>query len=455
MNVPGPQPPLGGLRRYAARGRASGVARNIGKLWSAQGVVLVAGALQSIVAARWLGPERFGVVGLVVILPAFIYSFLDPQSGQAVIRFLAGAADGGSEARAGAVVKVGFLSDLVLAGMASLVSVALAPWAAERLVDGKAGSALVVLAAVGLALSAPATTARGVLTALGAFDRLALANASVAVVRTALVLAAAHQGKVTTVVAATAAGTAIEGLALGALASRSLRARLGVRWWRSRTADLGPGGLREMLRFMAYTDLASLGGSMVKQLDLLVLGYFQGPRAAGLYRLARSMTTPLVSLSDPLQAVVYPDFARTRERHGAPAVLQAARRRFLAMGLPVGLVVLVVAALAGPAIHLLAGPAYRGAALATAVLLAGGACSLAFFWVRPLFLSLDQVRPLFVISTLTAVLTSLAFLVGARESIAAVAAARAVVAGLLGNLLFVMFLRRRLSSRLAPEGGPP
>lgn len=452
MNLPGSSKPSGRVRHYATRGRASAAARNVGKLWSAQGVVLVAGAIQSIAAARWLGPEQFGIVGLVLVLPAFIYSFLDPQSGQAVIRFLSGATEDEDGKRAGAVVKVGFLSDVVLAAVAMVASVALSTWVASRLVD--ASAALVVLAAAGLALSAPATTARGVLTALGVFHRMAVANATVAIVRTVLVLLAAHDGVVATVVAATAAGMALEGLALGALASVELRRRLRVLWWRSRTAELGHGGLAEMLRFMVYIDLASLGGSMVKQLDLLVLGYFQGPTSAGLYRLARSMTTPLVSLSDPLQAVVYPEFTRSRQRDGGGAVLRAARRRFVSVGLPIGAVVVVAAALTGPVIHLVAGPAYRDAALPTAILLAGGGVSLAFFWVRPLFLSLDEVRPLFVISTITAMATALAFVLGATFGGVAVAAARAVVAGLLGNLLFVMYIRKGIAPKLAAAAQP-
>ena len=450
MNLPWPRPPLGRIRTFASGMRASTVVRNVGKLWSAQGVVVIAGAVQAIVAARWLGPERFGVVGLVIVLPAFVYSFLDPQSGQAVIRFLSGAADGDGDREAGAVVKIGFASDVVLAGGALAISTALSPWAVAHLVDGRVDATLVVIAAAGLALSAPAATARGVLSALEAFDQLAVANAVLAVARAALVVVAAHEGGIAIVVLAATAGTAIEGISLTVLSTQVLRRRKEVRWWCSRTSDLAPGRLREMLRFMLYTDLASLAGSMVKHLDLLVLGLYQGPIAAGLYRLARSMITPLVSLSDPLQAVVYPEFARLRQRDGATAVVRAARRRFFSMGLPVGAAVWVAAVLSGPVIHFVAGPAYRGAAPATAILLGGGGVSLAFFWVRPLFLSLDEVRPLFVISTITAVATALGFLLGASVGTAALAAARALIAGLLGNLLFVMFLRWRLTSPLAP-----
>lgn len=438
MNLPRPARGLGHVGRLGS----APIARSLGKLWSAQGVVLVAGTVQALLAARWLGPANFGAVGLVLVTPLFLYSFLDPQSGHAVVRYLAEALERGDAGAAAAAVRVGFGADLLLAGVGAAATIAAAPWAADHVVKVEGVTSLIVVAALGTAASAPAMTARSVLSALSQFTSAAVLTASLALVKTFLVLGAAAVGSIRTVVYATVAGLVVECGATVVVASRRLRQRTSMRWWRARRSDLPPGDFRAMVRFLVYTDLSSLAGSLVKQVDLLVLGYFGRPADAGVYRLARSMTTPLVSVSEPLQSVVYPELAAIRAHAGVGAARDAAMRRMRRVGLPVAAVVLVGAAAAGPLIALLAGNEYRGAAWPTSLLLAGGGFSLAFFWVRPLFLVLDEVRALLVISSVFAAVTAMAFVLAAPGGPTAVAAARAIVAGLLGNLVFSVYVRR-------------
>src|SRR4029453_1282456 len=66
----------------------SGLVPNAGKLGGAGGVRLALGIFPSVLVARWLGPEDFGLAALVLGVPALIFTFFDPQAPEAVVKYL-------------------------------------------------------------------------------------------------------------------------------------------------------------------------------------------------------------------------------------------------------------------------------------------------------------------------------------------------------------------------------
>ncbi len=423
--------------------RQSLLAREVGSLWMAEVVVLATAITQAAVVARALGPERFGTAALVLGTTALVFTFLDPQSQEAVVKYLGGHHAVGRVRHALAVPKVAYGADLLI-GVAGLAVVAASSsWLADNVIHSHAADHLLLIYAAASTLAAPSTTSRSILTTFRRFSTVAVLQAGSAVFRTALVIVLVVAGAgVAGVVYGTAISVVVESVCAGVLAHRTVRRELGASWWSGRRATLGE-QFREMVRFMVYTDLTTLVTAFVKQADLVALGLVRGPAEAGYYRLARSMTAPLASIVTPLQQVVYPRFAALAGTGDATAMGKAARRYTVNVGLPVAALALLGLPLLPFVVPAVAGSEYRPAVGVAAVLVAGGALSLPAFWSRPMLLAGGHVRFLLSVSIVLGGLTVVGYVVFAHlMGDVGVAISRAGIAGVGGSAAAVIYLAR-------------
>jgi O-antigen/teichoic acid export membrane protein len=430
-------------RRELAIIKRSALARNAGKLGGAGAVMLAVGLFQSVLVARWLGPEGFGVAALVIGVPALIFTFFDPQSREAVVKYLGEFTATGEKQKALAVPKMAYVIDGVLGVVGLAVVVLVAPWAASHILqDGALASLLIVAGATQIA-SAPAETSRAVLATFGRFDAIAWQQSSAILVRLVLVLAAVGLGGgVSGFVYATCAAALFDAVLAGWLAHRVICKSLGHAWWHGQRRDVAP-RLGEMRHFLVYTELTSLVAVFVKQADIVILGWIRGPVEAGYYRLARSITTPAATGTQSLQSVLYPRVTQMTASPEPVDILGRARQWFLRAGLPLALASLVVVPFVPQMIKILAGPDYLGAVAATQWLLLGSAFVLACFWLRPIQLATHQVRFMFVNSVVIGAATLAGFVLAAGPfGAAGVAAVRTLVAGVLGTTAGLWWLRR-------------
>lgn len=408
--------------------------RHVAPLWGAEGIVLVMGLVQTVVVARVLGPQQFGVVALAMAVPTLLFAFFDPHAHEAVVHYVARFSQDDDSDRVAAVPRLAYLSDAVLAVVGVAVVVAAAPWAADHVLKVGAASHLLVVYAAGLAASAPTSTSRALLLSFDRFAVVAKVASLGTVARTLLVLGLVGLGwGAEGVIYGSVAGLVLEGLVMGVAADRAIRTATGRTWRSARTHFLGA-ERRAMLSFMLYTELTSLVASLVKQADVVVLGAASGPAAAGYYRLAWAVVSPVTRLIVPLQQVLYPRAARLAAGGNDQALKALIRRQTARVGVPLALLVLAATPLLVLAIPRLAGDGYRGAAAPAALLLIGSAASLTFFWVKPCYLAAGFLRPLVVVSTVFAAATMAGMLVAAPLAGAAgVAGVRALITGAVGS----------------------
>jgi O-antigen/teichoic acid export membrane protein len=460
MTIASPErPETDGPLSFLRTIRQSILAREVGSLWVAEGVVLVTSLLQAAIVARVLGPRDFGASALVLSSTSLVFTFLDPQSKEAVVKYLGAHHANGRIKQALAVAKVAYAADLIV-GLAGFALVAGgASWAADHVIHSSATAHLLVIYAAASTMSAPSATSRAVLTTFRRFSTVAVLQAGASLLRTVLItlLVLADLG-VRGVIYGAGITLVLESMCAAALAHRTLRAEVGGRWWQGRRAALGD-QFREMVRFMVYTDLTSLVAVFVKQADLVVLGYVRGPTEAGYYRVARLVTAPLSSIVTPLQQVVYPRVAAMAGIHDHPGLRRAARTYTLKLGMPIAVAALLGIPLLPLLLPVVAGAEYRPAVGGAMVLLAGGALILPLFWARPILLAEGHVRFLLANASLVAAL-SLAgyFVLGELMGNVGIALSRSVFAGALGSLAGVVYFfhaRGRLGDRGSGHVIPP
>ncbi|MDX1690736.1 MAG: lipopolysaccharide biosynthesis protein [Acidimicrobiia bacterium] len=308
--------PDGEVARRAVRA----VAWNYLSWFLTKALVLVS----TIVLARLLTPEEFGIVGFATVAIAFLSVLQDLGLGPALIQRR------GDVTRAASTV---FTANLLLGSFLALVTVLGAPLVAGWF-DEPQVTLLLRLLGLEFLLNALGSTHIALLQRDLAFSRKLVPDVGRAVVRggVAIALAAAGAGAVS-LVAGTLAGSAVAAL----LAWRVLPFRP--------TIEID----RSLLRPLAGFGVPLLGvdivHALVGNLDYLVVGTVLGSTALGLYTLAyRLPELLLLGVVTVLNKAVFPAFAAVQDRP------EALRRGFLGsvgtvqmVVLPVGLGMIVAA----------------------------------------------------------------------------------------------------------------
>ena len=410
------------------------------RLWSAEGVALGAMLVQGLVVARALGPDLYGVYALAFTFGSFVFLVLDPRAGEAVVRYVSEFRAQADPERARAVVRGGFLLDSVW-GLGGLAVVALATPLASRILHIEDHAAVVPVVALGLAVAAPVTTARAVLGVFDRFDVISNLQLAIALSRVVSVCAAALAGLGLLGIVWTMSAVGFVECGVFVVASlRTARAGLGG-GIRGVSLSLLRGSKRRILGFLGYSGLTTLLSTAVKQVDTLLLGAVAGPRAAGYYRLAKSLTSPAANVGVPLQSVLYPKLARAASRQDVAAGHEMVRRIFWRTEVPLAVAAMLCIPLVEPAIHILAGPSFDGAVAPAIALVVGVAVSFATLHQRPVFLVHLRLRALLAFTLAISVASLVAFVPAASTfGVAGLAWTRTIVL-FVGVLAMAAYLR--------------
>ncbi|MHC4178466.1 MAG: MOP flippase family protein [Planctomycetota bacterium] len=247
----------------------------------------------TIVLARLLVPEDFGLMAMAFVFVGFLGVFRTLGFGQAVIQ---------RKEIGDALTSSLFFVNIAAACLMALVSVASAPVVAWIYGDPRITPILAVLSITFL-LSAPGIMAGAMLTRQMAFNRLAVVQILSTVVRGATAISLAVLGcgvwsLVWASLAASATGTAL----FHALSP--WRPRLLFRWSEVRSV-FGFG--TNLTGFQVFNYFA-------RQADNFIIGAFLGPIALGYYSLAYGiMLRPRDAVTNVLGRVLFPAFSRMQD----------------------------------------------------------------------------------------------------------------------------------------------
>ena len=372
--------------------------RNVGVLTVANLAGSALSVVQGIFVARWLGPELYGVTALVMTYPSLVYGFFDARSVSASVKFLGEYHARGDHDRALAMCKLGYSVDLAIACLTFLVLVLSADWAARSIAHNPAVAGLMILYGAALIPRALAGTSNAVLATFGRFPLIAFLELVTTCLRVALVVGLVLAGwQVAGMVWANAIAATVTGLLYGGVAWVLVRRTWGGSVLRGKLKAL-KGRRREIYSFLGYNDLIALSAMIPNQLDTILLGYFRNPTEVGFYKLAKSISNLTGYLLGPLKSVTYAELTRLWGLGEKRAFSQKVRKVAIWIGLPLGLLVMLGAAVMSFALPLMVGQVYIPAVAGTQLLFMGSAISLAFFWLRLIYLAQGHVRPLFIIN---------------------------------------------------------
>lgn len=260
--------------------------------------------LLAIFLARALGPEGYGVVGLVITVTATVTVFLDVRIGEAVIKYTTEYQVKGDSPQALAVIRLGYLVDLLLGLGAFVIVFAIAPLAAEATMHRPDGVELLRLYALVPLVATINETSAALLSIFGRFRLMSLLQMGGAVLLFVLPLAGVAFG-LHGVIVGYVLGEALPTLAYSAISLSMIGRHFGG----VKAASLAAQG-RAVFSFSLHTTLSTSFKSLTRYLDVLILGFFRSPAEVGYYRVALAGGGLLGTVSGPVSTAIYPRLAQ-------------------------------------------------------------------------------------------------------------------------------------------------
>lgn len=290
-----PAPPGGDTTAAQERGALLRTGAN-GVVW--QGLAQVVGKVvvlaTTVVLARLLVPEQFGLVALSLVLITYAEAFADAGVAQSLIYL----------PRARATVRAALASS-VIAGVGLMALAMAAAPALAALFDRPEVTPLTRLLAVSLLGAALASLPESLLRRDFQFRRITVATVVRVVVTGGVSIALAIAGAGAW---ALAAGTVAGSLVYAVVTWLLLPERPDLRIWRTTRHDLG-----QVLAYGAPVAGTALLSKLIFNVDYLVIGWLLGATALGYYTLAfRIPELIVINVFFVLSSVAFPMLSRLR-----------------------------------------------------------------------------------------------------------------------------------------------
>ena len=435
------RPPLSGSRAEEIAGVRPILRRvvaNAGMLLGGRTVNAVLSLAYVAIAARALGVDELGVLVLIHAFAQFLGEVVKFQSWQTILRYGTQPVAEGKTAAFQRVLRFTLVLDLASTALGIAIGVLGSMLLAGQLgwTTTQAPAAALYMFSIAFMVSA---TPLGLLRLFDRFDIMARQAALIALIRligsiVALVLNAPMEG----FLLAWAVGTIVSWLYLAGSAYRELRKRELTKgfFWRGPLAHDMPG----IWKFAWNTNLASTLDVAFTHLATLIVGALVGPAQAAFWRVGRQVADALAKPAKLLIPALYPELARLQAERRDVAMWRLARNVGL-IGGGVGLVLLAVSALAGPALlTTVMGQGFSPAADVMTWQVAAAVIGVFALPLEPMLISLGKpgraVRVRFVVSA--AFLAFLPFLVTRFGLIGAGAGLVAASVALALGMLFFM-----------------
>jgi O-antigen/teichoic acid export membrane protein len=432
------------VARLLSQGTGGRMSRDAVVLGAANLVVAGLGLIQTVMVARWLGPAQYGLATLIIAYPNLWWGIFDAKAKESAVRFLAEFHEKQDRASALAMCKLTYAIDAACALLTCGLVLATLPWA-TRVVPEEA-LWLVALYVCGSVPFALVGTSRAALLTLGRFDLLATAEIVVGVLRTAIVLVLTFRGgsSVDLVIGSTI-GVIVTSIGFGALGYIVI----GRAWggsWTSGHITLLRDRWREIGSFIVQNSFNVTLGTILSQMDVLLLGLFRSSSEVGVYKIAKTIAGSIDYIRGPIATAAYVDLARLWTTGQLIDFRRRVRDLRWRIGVPVGILCAGGALLVPLAVPAILGPAYGAAIGLAQVLMLGAAWHAAFFWLRVSFMAMGQLRPFLIVTTAASALMILGWTLSVEMAGAWGLALATIVVGVGQNTALVFLCMRQLRS---------
>jgi len=398
------------------------VIRSSGALFSSNTISLGLSVVQSILAARLLGPAGFGLVAIITSYATTVNGFLSFRMSELVVRYGGEYLEKDEKEKTAALVKAAALSEATVSLFAFFVVAATAALASVYIAKTPNTAMLFIIYSLGLLANFNTETSTGVLQMLGKIKYQGAINLVQSLLTAGMITFAFFtKGDIQFVLYAYLAGKTVLGLGIFSTAFFHLTKKLGRGWWRqhviarrvlfpttlaphasageqSPTQEVIASGkeqerprndmdFRELFKFAFSSNLSATAILVFRESEILWVGYFLTSEAAGYYKAAYAIVSLLSVPANPFILTTYPEINKLVVQKSWSR-LKDFLKKITTVAAAYNLVLATVFVIFGKWLLTIYGEPYAAAYPALIALLVGFTFNYTLFWNRPLLLSL-------------------------------------------------------------------
>lgn len=345
--------------------------------------------LQTLLLARYLGVEGYGLLALLMTYFQFVGQFVSFNMWEVVTKYGAEFMVAGKRKELLAATKLGYAAEVVAGALTGLICVWGSTLAVDAFFHAPTATSLIVAYAPIILFTFIDNTSNAILRIHAQFKIMALRDITFAFFRLAslvgVLLVSPGLRQVITV------------LLLNALALTLLNVVLSFRllscspqeFYRARLTMLLP-HRRALLSFVVNNYFSQCWSMIIGSADVLFLGYFRNPGEVGLYRMGKNFFNLLMRLVEPFYMVIYPDLAKLWASMHYSSFLGLVKRSSILVAAIVTPLALSVIILIPYVLKYAVGSEFLDAVEPTRILICGAWVAAVFFWTRPAVLAMDK-----------------------------------------------------------------
>lgn len=261
--------------------------------------------VQGMLAAIILGPLEYGVLGMVVSFASNVNRLLSFRMGELVVKFAGESIENGDKLRAGAIIKFAGLSEILTSVFAYLLLILLAPWAAEVIFKEPTISPWIMVYGLALLANFMTETSTAILQIGNQFRKLAVLNFFQSLLTAIwIVILFFTGGNLVQILMAYLAGKFLYGFGIFFIGLNTMKYLVDNGWWKIQLFELK--NKRELFKFAFSTNISSTLNLVIRDSELLWVGFFLSPLYAGYYKFSIAVINAIILPVSQFITVTFP-----------------------------------------------------------------------------------------------------------------------------------------------------
>ena len=363
--------------------------RNSSYVFSANTLSAVLSMAQSVLAARLLGVEAFGILGAITQFASVINRITSFRMSELVVSYIGEFNSEGKKEHSAALFKAASLTEIVGAIIAFILLIVLAPLGAEYLAKDPSTVGIFILYGISVLANLFAESATGLLQIFDRFRPIAVITVLQGAITLVLILIAfLSNGTLYQVVLAYLVGKIVWAGLISLVALQTAAAQWGGNWWKA-PFSLIADRRKDLTRFAISTNISGTINLVTRDSDILWLSALSNPLQVGYYKVAKAFMNILLVPVTPLISTTYREVAReiaSKRWMNVRYLLRSGSVIASVWTLPASLGLLIF----GPWLVLIYGPEFSPSYPVILVFLIGVVLVNIFYWNRSVLLPLGM-----------------------------------------------------------------
>ena len=365
--------------------------KNVSWLFSGKSAAGIFAAIETVLVARMLGVERYGLLTLLVAYVDLVNNLIDLRVWETATKYIGSYWARNEKEKTRSMVKVSYFIDISTGFIAFVITMLTSKIASNYLIHSQEAYYYICIYAFSLLIDTANTTSYAILRIFDKYKDIAFISAINNFVRLLFVGIALFLGMgLTGVLYSYVASTIITFLVRMVFVSNSLK-KVGLfSWW---TADtrLIKNDWKGIAWFLGNTSLtATFKMAGDSYAGILILGYIAGKEATAYYKVGRAFINIVGRITEPITQVIFPELVRLSSfedlahfRH----LIKYSLKNLSKVLIPVALVVIIFSDLI---IKIIYGVEYLPASDVLKIITPAVVISNFIFWINPALLALGN-----------------------------------------------------------------